>query len=719
MNVQSPGTSGSDAAGWVQSWGLAPALDLGAAWARSRNVAKPSAGAEVAAAAAAEEAEEALNILLVEPADVGHLLKTIAGRALRIAQAARGLEVARAVVARACASAPSAPRRADLDEAERAAERALAVAKRPLHFYVAEGSADVLARHVLLLQLAFAWDVPLRLRAHTWLEVYGNALVQERTATMISDLAPSLVSLVCDGTGTDPVLGRLLDFSLLKGRSRDEICSAFEGYRLRKPAPDLAAERDTRLRRILGPRYDHQRGVVAWDYAERIKPHAPIIHAQLYRPFRKTGIAYEFGDQSYAVTNRTLLSFSEVRMGARKGPSALRRGFWADMVSTPYVALGIALGELNTLGDINDGGANAGGHRTDTLQAVPGTCTAKGRGHGKAIGDAPVRLADVSLASTDLKLRADAKALFKVDNKGTGVEQRPHHSVEVAVYNLLGFLWAIEHGKRYRMEEDERKKSGGCYSGLGAEKVVADSSAAAGDEAGAGGAASDSASDSVSDNASDSVSDTDGAAAAAASAASERALRIVAALDGVKISFLAGVDCKRKSGQRSSIGADRFAMVNMARRKKFCGLFDVALLAHMKVHYLLAVMPRADILGVGGATAEAAAAEEAPTRFAFAEVLRSAERGGALVVVETPKHAVTMAPDDRRDYMLRADIMAATVGLRRWTAATGVVAPQSNLELAPGESPPVATDLQTEAIWSRKREANSAHVWYRNLEAGA
>ena len=63
--------------------------------------------------------------------------------------------------------------------------------------------------------------------------------------------------------------------------------------------------------------------------------------------------------------------------------------------------------------------------------------------------------------------------------------------------------------------------------------------------------------------------------------------------------------------------------------------------------------------------------------------------------------------------------MAATVGLRRWTAATGVVAPQSNLELAPGESPPVATDLQTEAIWSRKREANSAHVWYRNLEAGA
>ena len=696
-----PGTSGSDAAGWVQSWGLAPALDLGAAWTRSRRSAKPPSDAEAAAAAAAEESEDALNILLVEPADVGHLLKTIAGRALRIAKATRGLEVARAVVARARETAPSAPRRGDLDEAERAAERALAVAKRPLHFYVAEGSADVLARHVLLLQLAFAWDVPLRLRAHTWLEVYGNTLVQERTATMISDLAPSLVSLVCDGAGTDPVLERLLDFSLLKGRSRDDICAAFEGYRLHKPAPDLAAERDTRLRRVLGPRYDHQRGVVAWDYAERIKPHAPIIHAQLYRPFRKTGIAYEFGDQSYAVTNRTLLSFSEVRMGARKGPSALRRGFWADMVSTPYVALGIALGELNTLGDINDGGANAGGHRTDTLQAVPGTCTSKGRGHGKAIGDAPVRLADDSLGETDLKLRADAKALFQVNNKGTGVEQRQHHSVEVAVYNLLGFLWAIEHGKRYRMEEEERKKSGGCYSGLGAEKD------ATGDEADAGDAASDAAS---------------AAEGAAAAAASERALRIVAALDGVKISFLAGLDCKRKSGQRSSVSADRGAMVNMARRKKYRGLFDVALLAHMKVHYLLAVMPRAEALGVSGvsaaaaveAAAEEAAAGEPPTRFAFAEVLRDVERGGALVVVETPKHAVTMAPDDRRDYMLRADVMAATVGLRRWTAATGVVMPQPNLELAPGESPPVATDLQTEAIWSRKREANSAHVWYRS-----
>ena len=558
------GTSSQDAAGWVAAWGLAPALDLGLAHAKATSASVAAASSAASPRSSSEETRP-LNILLVEPGDVWHLLKTIAGRALRIAEATRGLAVAKAVVASAGAAAAKAgaPRRADLDEAEVEAATALRRAKRPLHFYVAEGSADVLARHVLLLQLAFAWDVPLRLRAHTWLEVYGNALVQERTATALSDLAPALISLVCDGAagaGVDPMLARILDFSQLKGRSRDAICAAFEGYRLRNLAPDVASERDIRIRKILGPRYDHQKGVVAWDYAERIKAHAPIIHGQLYRPFRKTGIAYEFGDQSYAVTNRSLLSFSEVRMGDRKGPSALRRGFWCDLVSTPYIAGGITMGGLNTLSDVNDGGANAGSHRCDTLQAVPGTCTVKGRGHGKAIGDAPVRLADVDLGTADLDLRADAKALFKVKNKGTGVEQRPHHSVEVAVYNLLSQLWAIEHGKRYRMDAEERAKSGGCYSGLGAEKLPTPPLA----EGGEGGAAGESTGEVVLPTP---VEEGDGEAAAVA--ARERALRIVAALDGVKISFLAGVDGKRKSGQRSSVGADRVAMVNMARRKRY------------------------------------------------------------------------------------------------------------------------------------------------------
>uniref|UniRef100_H3HDH5 DUF4470 domain-containing protein n=1 Tax=Phytophthora ramorum TaxID=164328 RepID=H3HDH5_PHYRM len=43
--------------------------------------------------------------------------------------------------------------------------------------------------------------------------------------------------------------------------------------------------------------------------------------------------------------------------------------------------------------------------------------------------------------------------LFEVHNKGTGVEQNRHNTVEVAVYNVLSYLYEIETGKMYKMEK--------------------------------------------------------------------------------------------------------------------------------------------------------------------------------------------------------------------------------------------------------------------------
>jgi len=55
-----------------------------------------------------------------------------------------------------------------------------------------------------------------------------------------------------------------------------------------------------------------------------------------------------------------------------------------------------------------------------------------------------------------------AEGLFEVQNKGTGTEQNRHHCVEVAVYNMLAFLWEIETGAPYSMS-----KAHDIYSGLG------------------------------------------------------------------------------------------------------------------------------------------------------------------------------------------------------------------------------------------------------------
>ena len=64
---------------------------------------------------------------------------------------------------------------------------------RPLHLYVFDGPVEVLARHLLLLGVVHDWAVPLRHRANTFLEVYGNALVQERTERYVADKGTELV----------------------------------------------------------------------------------------------------------------------------------------------------------------------------------------------------------------------------------------------------------------------------------------------------------------------------------------------------------------------------------------------------------------------------------------------------------------------------------------------------------------------------------------------
>lgn len=58
----------------------------------------------------------------------------------------------------------------------------------------------------------------------------------------------------------------------------------------------------------------------------------------------------------------------------------------------------------------------------------------------------------------------NAEGLYEIINKDTGTEQHRHHAAEIAVYNLLSFLWEIETGQVYKM-----LKANDIYSGLGAE----------------------------------------------------------------------------------------------------------------------------------------------------------------------------------------------------------------------------------------------------------
>ena len=91
-------------------------------------------------------------------------------------------------------------------------------------FYVYEREPEVLAAHVLLLAVALDGALPLRQRAQVWLELFGNALVQARTAAYVAALRGALLHAVDTGDGPPPArdaalaaaLRAALDVTLLK-----------------------------------------------------------------------------------------------------------------------------------------------------------------------------------------------------------------------------------------------------------------------------------------------------------------------------------------------------------------------------------------------------------------------------------------------------------------------------------------------------------------------
>ncbi|CAM9654757.1 unnamed protein product, partial [Sphacelaria rigidula] len=291
------------------------------------------------------------NILVCQPGDIGHVLRTISSRR-----------------------------------------------RHPHHninLYVWESQPEILARHLLLLQVAQDWELPIRQRAHLLLEVFGNCLVQERTRLYIARQAKTLVEMLFSlGAVAD-----IVDLSLLKCRQRDQLEEILKYWNCNTPC-DVVGLRDCRQRHFFGARYDHRKNLVDWDYTTRLKEVASIIHHKQYRGWRLDGIAYEFGDQIYDQPNRTMISFAEGMMlkGQHRGMKKEIRGFWLDVRVGPFITFGV-------------------------------DC------------DRPNKHAD---------------DLFTIHNKGTGTEQHRHNTSEVAVYSILSYLWEMETGRRYLMTKVRR-----------------------------------------------------------------------------------------------------------------------------------------------------------------------------------------------------------------------------------------------------------------------
>lgn len=355
--------------GVVNMWGFSPAYDVCSGFSEwSQDESLTDALVSLKTDDSEKVSTEPINVLLAGPGDVRHILATIARR---------------------CRWIP-------------------AMKHRPVHIYLFEKAIETLSRDLLLLQVALDTNIALRQRSNLFLELFGNAFVQEKTSAYIENQAKLLIDFVYNDRGP---LASLVDLSHLKMRIHDDLIDSFRSW-FQRVKFDVKSLRDHRLRHYYETRYDYRDNLIDWDYTMKLRKieNASVIHIRQYRDWRNSGVAFEFGDQTYTMPNRTMAAYIEAKK--RHHGSVLCRGLWTDIVVGPYISFGVHCEKPNKFVD----------------------------------------------------------QLFEVHNKGTGVEQNRHNTGEVAVYNILSYLYEIETGNMYQMEKEHD-----IFSGIGdAEEPQAD-----------------------------------------------------------------------------------------------------------------------------------------------------------------------------------------------------------------------------------------------------
>ena len=220
-----------------------------------------------------------INILLIQPGDIRHLLFTISRR--------------RRHIERFGGKIPQ------------------------INFYLLEAPVENLARDLLFLQMLTDYQVPIRQRANLFLEVFGNNMIQKRTSKYIESQGKKLKLLCAKGIGQ---LDQLLDFTCLNYREKDLLESSFDSYSTSFPY-DMDKLYDHRQRGLYEDRFDSRKALADWDYHAGIIKKASIIHIKQYRQWRHNGISFEFGDQTYNEPNRTMMTYTEgfMKKGKEKG----------------------------------------------------------------------------------------------------------------------------------------------------------------------------------------------------------------------------------------------------------------------------------------------------------------------------------------------------------------------------------------------------------------
>ncbi|XP_005110757.2 dynein assembly factor 3, axonemal [Aplysia californica] len=213
--------------------------------------------------------------------------------------------------------------------------------KKKLKFYVVESALELYARDILFTMIALEKQENMGLQDKTelFLELYGNALVREQSSQYVERMSHELIHMVTDFDYLEEKLP-LFDLSALKYKERDFLEGIFKFWRNKeKQLFDISQCWDLRQRQLLGVRYDSKMNAFDWDYnMALIERGGSIVHLKQYKDWRSNGIAFQIREGTYDVPNRTVASGMVFKHEGERYP---RRGYWGDMVVSPYIPFGV------------------------------------------------------------------------------------------------------------------------------------------------------------------------------------------------------------------------------------------------------------------------------------------------------------------------------------------------------------------------------------------
>lgn len=208
-----------------------------------------------------------------------------------------------------------------------------------INFYVLEGCLEILARYMLLLNIALEPKVKLSVKAktHLFMDLYGNSLLRPSSYNYLCSKGRVYMDLITDLDGQCHEKFSILDLNALKYGERDSMLNVFSFWQNNlKHKFDITTYWEQRVRSYLESRYDSRNGAFDWDLSMRLRDNGiERVCAQEYKHWRDCGVAFVFPEYEQTMPNKTLAA-AVLRCGDR----IQHRGYLGDITTGPFVTFG-------------------------------------------------------------------------------------------------------------------------------------------------------------------------------------------------------------------------------------------------------------------------------------------------------------------------------------------------------------------------------------------